>query len=138
MSTNQAQELAERNHGILHGRTIRLKTRQPHIGRTRKRYVEISLQRHQQLAQNTSAFLLMLPVQLKRLGQQRHRPRDFAHATPRRARQAPRHRLQELAGVVEITAPEQRRAFPGETTRGIRAEAVACNHDARGGKDACF
>ena len=43
---------------------------------------------------------------------------------------AARHRLQQLARVLEIAAPEHRRAFAGEAIGGIGGHPVVADHDA--------
>ena len=81
---------------------------------------------------------LALPVQMKRLGKRRHRLGGFALCAARLALQTSRKRLQQLAGVVKIAAPQHRRAFAGETIGDICAEAVIRNHYTFGWKYAAL
>ena len=85
-----------------------LPARLPHVRGTAKRDTVVGTERDQQRAQNARALRLRLTVLVKGLGQRVWWRRTFRHfSLPSLGHpiRAPRDGLQQLRGIVEITAP---------------------------------
>jgi len=94
-----------------------------HVGRPAQRHPVIVVERQQQHAQRAGPLRLGLSIQMKGLGGGRCRRRGLA----RLAVEAPRHGLQQLAGVLEIAAPQQGRAFACQAVSRVGGDAIIGN-----------
>jgi hypothetical protein len=89
-------------------------------------------ERYQQHSQHARALGLCLAMQMKGLrGRGCGRPGALAIG-------AARHRLQQLARILEIAAPQHRIALARQTMRRIGRDAVVCDDNALGRRDSAL
>ena len=131
VSADQAQQLAQRGHrGLLFlSRTVSFKASLPHVGCALERHAVVVRQRYEQHSQRARAPGAGLAIAMKHIGHRwRYRGRRGRRGAPRRRSlltiNATRQRLQQQAGILEITLPQQRGSIAGVAIGGVRCHAV--------------
>lgn len=146
---DQPEHLTQRHHGFTGGRAIRLLARFLHNRRATQRNCVFGIERQEQHAKRARPLRLGEAVQIERLGGSGRRGRRciggraaflrFCLGGLFRPRfDASSHRLQQLACVLEIAAPENGRAFASQPIRRVGGHLVIADHHALGRRDSAF
>lgn len=121
---DEAEQFAQRHDRRHTAGAVRLLAGRPHVGRAAQRDRVIGVQRDQQHAERAGALRLRETMQVERIDAGRgFRLLRFAFDTAR-------HRLQELARILEVALPDERGALASETVGRIGREAVVGGHRA--------
>ncbi len=132
---DEAEQLAQRHHegGVGQVRVRRARDRLGehlgHRGGAPQRDLRAGLEGNQQHAERARALRLRHAVEVEGFGGGGRRPGRLARLA-RAAVGAARHRLQQLAGVVVVAAPQQRAALAGQAPGGVGLHGVVGHHHA--------
>lgn len=121
---DEPEQFAQRHHRRRAARPVRFLARGAHVGRAAQRNRVVAVERDQQHAERACALRLRETVQVECLDAR------GGLRLLRLALDAPRHRLHELARILEIALPDERGALAREAIGGVGRQAVVGGHRA--------